>query len=571
MAKFLRHSLILLALIVGLASAQTVNVAWPYQLPPDGHFNTYGSARISLGFYQDFMEPPLAVYMWADGVYEGMAAESFGFDDRGNYTVTLKDGYTWSDGTPITSADLIATFYTGYIIGWSVWDNLDAVVAVDSHTAKFIMASPSVATERLIMTENLRPASVYGSFAMKAAALKAMGHKGGDADFDAALEELTNFRPETFVSGGPFVLLAENIGDARIKLVKNPGGVAADTVAFDEAIVWNGETETVFPLLQDGELWYATHGFSPAQEEAHINKGLDIIRNPYYSGPAIYFNNHIEVLANPVLHQAIAYAIDREENGFVSLGQSGVAVEYMAGFSDNLLKGYVSEDVLDSLNTYDYDPEKAAELMASMGYSKGDDGIWQDADGKDLAFELIFPAEFADWSAAAENAAQALNDFGIKITARGVQFQQQLQDVYNGDYELAIRNWGAGSPFPYQSYLVPYRQFNGQGELAGEGGGGMGFNTMVSYSGGEMDVLEQTIASSEGTDRETQGAIVAELAKSFNELLPIVPLWERYGNNPINRAQLDAPEGNDPIYLNAGADHFMPYMILTGKVRPAGQ
>lgn len=567
--KTIRNTLLILSMLFTSASlAQTINVAWPYQLPPDGHFNTYASGAINLGIYLDLMEPPLAVYMWAKGEYQGVAAESFGFDNDGNYIVKLVSGKSWSDGSPITSADLVATFNTGYLVGWSVWDNVKSVEAIDEHTAKFVLSAPSLASQRLILTTNLRAASVYGAIADKAAKLIASGAAKDSAEFKAVLEELTSFRPEKLVSGSAYAL--EDIADARVRLVKNPNGVGADKAAFEEVIAWNGETEVVFPLLQDGQLWYATHGFAPAQEEAHINKGLDILRPPMYSGPAIYFNHSVAPLNDVRFRQAVAHIVDREENGFVSLGESGVAVEYMAGISDNLLRSYVSQDVIDSLNTYDLDHDKAAELLTDMGYSKGADGIWADASGNKLAFELIFPAEYADWSAAAENAAQALNNFGIQITARGVQFQQQVQDVYDGNFQLAIRNWGTGSPFPYESYLEPYRRYNGQTGSAGETqGAGMKFDLNVTYSGGSINLLDMTIESSKGTDNQKINALVTELAKAYNELLPAVPLWERYGNNPINRKQLVAPEGSDGIYQNAGLDHFMPYMILSGIVKPA--
>ena len=52
-----------------------------------------------------------------------------------------------------------------------------------------------------------------------------------------------------------------------------------------------------------------------------------------------------------------------------------------------------------------------------------------DETGKRLEFELTAPAEFADWSAAAENLAQQLTEFGIKTTFRGVNFQQHPIDV----------------------------------------------------------------------------------------------------------------------------------------------
>ncbi len=567
MKKFL--GTILVAMLLSGAFAQTMNVAWPYKLPPEGHFNSLAKSAMNLGIYIDLMQPPIALYHWADGSYEGIAAESFGFDADGNYTVTLKAGHNWSDGSPITADDLLTTFNAKYITGATVWNNLEDVVKVDDMTAKFILGEPSVATERLILVENLRPTSVYGGFASKVAELRGMGMDKDSDEMKAVLTELTEFRPVDYVSGGPFVMDTESITDASLKLLKNEGGIGSDTTAFNDVTIWNGETETVFPLVVDGQLWYATHGFAPAQEEAQISAGLDIIRNPYYSGPALYFNQTNELFANPVFRQAVAYAIDRDENGFVSLGESGRAVELMTGVSDNLIGAYVDEATLDAMNTYDYDLDKAAELMTSLGYAKGSDGIWANADGK-LSFEMIFPAEYADWSAAAENAAQALNDFGIEITAKGVQFQQELQDVYDGNFEIAIRNWGIGSPFPYRSYLQPYDRYNGQGELAGEGaGGGMHYNPNITYSGGDVNVYDLAVEAGKGSDIDKIKSLVTQLAVSFNETLPIVPLWERFGNNPLNRTNVDGPEGSDPIFLNSGSDHFMPYMIINGMVKPA--
>ena len=61
-----------------------------------------------------------------------------------------------------------------------------------------------------------------------------------------------------------------------------------------------------------------------------------MIRPPTYSGPAIYFNFEIPEFNRKEVRQAIAHVINREENGIVSLGASGVAVQLMTGMSDNL-------------------------------------------------------------------------------------------------------------------------------------------------------------------------------------------------------------------------------------------
>ncbi len=566
--------LLLSVFSVGMVSAQDETTVfaggWPYQVPPDGHFNSYSTGRIDLGIYIDLMLPPLAVYVWSQGIYDPMIAESMGFDEDGNYLVTLKDGVMWSDGTPVSSADMVATFNTGYLIGWSVWQNLDGLEVIDDLTVKFLLRDGSPLVERRIAVENLRPASVYGDLGERAGELIAAGVGSDDESFTELLNELTEFRPADFVSAGPYILLSENISDARVTLVKNEGGLNVDVVLFDEVILWNGETEAATPLVSNGEMHYGTYGFPPATETSFINSGIDIIRGPGYTGPGLYVNHDLAPLNLVEVRQAMAYVIDREENGFVSLAESGIANECMCGFSDNLVPVWLSESVQDSLNFYDLDYDMASSLLESVGYSLNGDGIWADEDGNTLSFELIFPAEFLDWAGAAENVTAQLNAFGFDITARGVQFQQHQQEVYDSNFQLAIRNWGIGSPFPGESYLQPYNRYNGQGEIAGEGvGGGMRFDVNVTYSGGELDVLAASYASSEGTDLDAQRELVEALALSFNELLPAIPLWERYGNNPLNRNFVNAPAGDDGVYLNAGADHFMPYLILIGGIGPA--
>ncbi|HLV37208.1 MAG TPA: ABC transporter substrate-binding protein, partial [Spirillospora sp.] len=398
----------------------------------------------------------------------------------------------------------------------------------------------------------------------------ASGATRDDDAWSSLLAELVEFRPETFVSGSAFVMDTDSISEANLTATLNPGGLGADTALFNRVVLWNGETEVVTPLVANEELWYITHGIPPTTEQAFADQGIDILRTAMFTGPAIYFNHRIYPLNLPEVRQAMAYVIDRQQNGFVSLGESGVAVELMTGMSDALADIWLSEEVIDSLNTYERDLDTAASLLEGIGFSKGADGIWVDDQGNPLAFELSFPQEFADWSAAAENAVAQLNEFGFNITGRGVQFQQQERDVLEANFELAIRNWGIGEPIPGLSYLQPYERFNGQGELAGQAGGGMGFDNNVTYSGGTINVRDVALASGQGTDIAAQAALVEQLAISFNELLPIVPLWERFTNNALNRKYLDAPSFDDPIYINdTTADAWMPYLILTGGIGPA--
>ncbi len=558
----------LLAVAPAMAQGETLNVAWPYQVPPTGHFNTFASGGITLGQYMDLHEPPLAVLMWATGDYMGMVAEEFGWDADGNYVIKMVEGKSWSDGSAMTADDLMATFNIFRLRGDAVWANMTGIEKVDDYTVKFHMESPSSLAERIILTTNLRAASVFGDIADRAAAMNP-----GDDGWDGLLQELTEFRPESPVSGGPYTILPDTISEANLMLELNPGGFAGDMQQFDMVRMWNGETEVVTPLVANEELHYITHGIPPTTEEDFANRGIDIVRSGMNNGPGLYVNHAVYPLNLVEVRQAIAHAIDRVQNGVVSLGDSGVAVEYMSGMSDGLSEAWLSDDTLDGLNTYDYDAMKAEELLMSVGFSRGDDGMWMDDNGDALAFELTFPQEYADWSAAAENATAQLNDFGFDISARGVQFQQHPQDIYSSNFEMAIRNWGLGDPIPGRSYLQAYNRYNGQGQMAGEGGGaGMNFDNNIDYSGGMVNVFDLSNQSSQGVDKGAQAELVTQLAISYNELLPAIPLWERYTNNALNRSYISVPAAGDSIYANfgGGADNWMTTLILTGVTAPAG-
>jgi peptide/nickel transport system substrate-binding protein len=198
-----------------------------------------------------------------------------------------------------------------------------------------------------------------------------------------------------------------------------------------------------------------------------------------------------------------------------------------------------------------------------------------------MEYELTAPAEYADWSAAAENLAEQLTDFGIATAFRGVQFQQHPIDIQQGNFELAIRDWGSGNPHPHFSYnrdLYNYNQEAVKGPAMMDvtaQGPGMSFPLVQTTDCcGEFEFEPNVDNMTVGLDTEAQKAMVAETAKAYNELLPEIPLWERYGNNPAMDGLHTCgwlPEG-DPIYKNSPyADSFVILMILDGTLYPCNQ
>jgi peptide/nickel transport system substrate-binding protein len=86
-----------------------------------------------------------------------------------------------------------------------------------------------------------------------------------------------------------------------------------------------------------------------------------------------------------------------------------------------------------------------------------------------------------------------------------------------------------------------------------------------------MDLGAMTIAAGSGGDEEGQKETINQLALAYNELLPQIPLWERYGNNPASQVRVIGwPPDGDPIYNNGPyGDPFVTYLLFTGALTPA--
>jgi peptide/nickel transport system substrate-binding protein len=74
-----------------------------------------------------------------------------------------------------------------------------------------------------------------------------------------------------------------------------------------------------------------------------------------------------------------------------------------------------------------------------------------------------------------------------------------------------------------------------------------------------------------GLDESPQKVNVTQAAIAFNELMPMIPLFERYGNNPsLEGTRVAAwPPDTDPVMQNAPyGDNFTIMLLLTGDLRP---
>jgi peptide/nickel transport system substrate-binding protein len=542
---------------------------WPYVVPPAGHWNGYAANGIlTTGIYRHLWLTTLGMYLWADKKFEYWLAESSGMKTGDNYEVKLRSGIKWSDGTAFGAKDVYATFNLGRLEGFAIWSYVDKMELKDDQTLSFHFSRPSSLAERLLLREVIRPDSQYGALSKKTDGLISAGKKSTDQEWKDVRTELANFRPTTPVSVGPYRIDPATLTESQVTFVRNPGGYAENKVNFDKVVVYNGETAQITPLVLGGDVDYATHGFPVATDKAFQSANIRVVRPPLYTGPALYFHwEKAPQFQDVRLRYAVAHAINKEESATVTYGDSAKVQKFMAGFSDNLVPDWISTADQAKLKPYEFSTTKAEQFMTQAGYAKGSDGIWAKG-GQKLEFDLVYPSDFVDWASAAQHAAESLTKFGIKVTPRGIVSSTQSVEVNDGKHPFFVRAWGASTaPHPQYGFIQDLRTHN-----TTPAGGGMKYplKQKLPSSGKEVDLDEMINRTGEGLDESKQKAAVTELALAFNELLPIIPLWQRYGNNPVNdkKRTTNWPADSDAIYKNPDGDSFAITLLIRGTLQP---
>ena len=564
----------------------TFYVSWPYTAPPQGNLNDFSPDALTNGGFGPWsylLTPVFAHYINATGEWKGWLAKSWGYSPDGKkYTITLRDDLTWSDGTKLTSKDVVDEYLLVRLTGGNgeYAYGLDNVKAVDDTTIDFNLApdaKPSPILQRLIMLEEVVASATYGQFADRVqkalddgkAAGKSFSDISGSDAWKQISTDLEAFRPDHVLSSGPYTIDPKDITESQLVMHRTDKTPFGKNVKYQNIVVYKGDTDVITPLIETGDVYYSTDYFAPPIEKTFTDKGIKILRAPSFTGPGILFNFAVYPLNKPEVRQAIAYAVDRTRTDKVSYAQIGQAVKYMANISDTNVPKYLTADQISSLNQYNYDQQKAADILTKAGFKKdASSGEWSDDKGNPMEFELSYPSDYTDWVPAAQDVADQLTNFGIKITLRGIPDTQHRQTIRDGQFQMAIRLWGYPSALPFYGFRYLYEQ----NSVGGAAKVGTGYTDLKTFKGTESgtDYGTWVAQMAAGTDPAPQAAAISQAALDFNKDLPVVPLVERFYNCPLVTTNISGlPADNDPIWQNVGGSgDAINVLLMDGTIGP---
>jgi oligopeptide transport system substrate-binding protein len=453
----------------------------------------------------------------ADGKIENEVAKSIESEDGKTWTVTLEDGWTFTNDEPVTAESFVnawnyaslntnaqgSSYFFDNIVGFSDLQNTKADPSgkIDPDTGE-VAQIPDPLAEELSGLEVVDETS----FTVELSAPEAdwplrLGYSAYSPLPEVAFEDIEAFG-ENPIGNGPYMLDGEDtwVHEEGISLVTNPdydgarkpanGGLEITFYATPDAgyaDVQGGNLDVLDAVPDSAlETFEETFGDRAVNQPGAIFQGFNV---PYYL-------EHWSGEEGKLRRAALSMAINRDEiTDVIFQGTRTPATDYTSPVID----GWT--DKLKGAEVLEYNPEEAKKLWAeadAMAPYSGTFDISYNADGPHQA-----------WVEAVVNSIK--NTLEIDAVAKAYPtFAQYLNDRENKKLTGGTRaGWQADYPSMY-NFLAPNYQTGAGSNYEG-------------YSSEEFDNLlkEGTLA----TSVEEATAKYQEAQEVLLKDLPAIPLW----------------------------------------------
>ena len=368
----------------------------------------------------------------------GLAKSWTTSSDGKTWTFHVRSGVTWSDGKPLTAADVAYTYNrvlhgTTESINWSTYLNsVTKVTAPNPTTVVLKLSKPNAVLPLLPIP--IVPEHIWKNVSEKEMKSYPAQPQGG--------------RP--VVGSGPFRLVSGTAGGSTFQFERNPhywgGAPHVDEVDFrvfksdDPAVqaLIKGEVdfvEDITPLqvraLQNRSGITAHNGISPLFEEIAFNTGAVDTK----TGKPIGDGN--PALKDPKFRHALGYALDLKRivrSAYQGAGQPGSTIVPSA-YSNYHYEPTKSE-------AFHFDLGRAGAMLDAAGYKKGSNGLRTMPDGKPLGTLRLYARSsskasidtmdfFKEW----------LGDLGISAKVTAMDTNRLTDVILSGDYDAFQWDW----------------------------------------------------------------------------------------------------------------------------------
>ena len=373
----------------------------PTDLDPSRN-TTLPDRNVTINVFNSLIEFDLTDFSLKPGL-----AKSWTFSDDGlTLTLELEEGVLFHDGTEMTAADVAYTILqnadpensrTGAALSL-----VEDAVAVDDYTVDVTLSAPDALIPETLVDVYVR-------------------------------QEGWEFESDVLIGTGPFKFVRWDRNQV-IVLERNEDYWREGLPLLDEVHLLNiADNQTRVLRIQAGDVHMVNQPAFTALETLQGTDGIEIVVPT--NGAGLVYDIRFRVTAEPwndvLVRQALNYALDREAYAEALFGIYTATSNPIASDSP-----FFSEDA----PVYEYNPDRARELLAEAGYPDGlDAGMFENHFELGLDFEVLSQLIQAD------------------AAAVGINMEIQNYDVATwvaryldpeSDYGIGLSN-GAGRPTPY--------------------------------------------------------------------------------------------------------------------------
>lgn len=427
-------------------------------LDPQGHNDTK-SEKVSFLMYNRLFRLDTNFEVVPD------LAESWEQPSPTEWIIKIKEGVKFHDGTEMKASDVKFSLDRSLTMPkvQHVLAEVESIEVVDDYTVK-------------ITTK-----TAFAPF------LYTLVHAGASILPQAYVESGDNFANP--IGSGPYKF-GEWVSGDKVTLVKNDDYFDTENMGQMPKITFKvipeGTSRTI--ALETGEVDVVDE--LPSNDVGKVEGNSSLKMYTSASTRLDYFGMNTEMAPfdNKLVRQAFNYAIDKESVMVVAIDGTGVETKSILAPS---MLGYKEAD-------YEYNPEKAKELLTEAGYPNGFEmTIWASGDERKRMAEVI----------------QAnLMEIGVTANIEMLEWGTYIDSLMAGDGQTFVMGW-TSNPDP-DSTLTPL--------YYSESIGGMNFTRI-----NDPKIDELILAGRSEMDMSKRVQIYNELHEYTMEQAPLVPLFTK--------------------------------------------
>lgn len=413
------------------------------------------------GGYRTVMFETLFMFNFMNGEKVGLLADSYEWnEDLTAMTVTLKDAAKWSDGTPVTAADVVATWDVGILTNNGTGAGNKAYIEKIEATGDKTFVITCKLTEAGQPVNPLKVEDFLTGTPIAQAAWIATLCERNNNDPTAIL----NDAGEDVVWSGPYTKYYSD--DQKVVFIRDDNYWGQDESMWGKLPVPKYLAHVIYADNAAGELALKAGEVDVCQQFIGNIQNLwledDLPISTFYDEapygvcltmPTAWFNMNIPVVKeNPALRKAIAMATDYDSiiaNAMTNQSPTFADVPRSLMNPTEGEQALYNHEAVADLQWAGNDIDGANALLDEAGLLDTDGDGWREYNGEKISLNAVCPNGWSDWQAAMQIVAAAGDKIGVSIEPEYPEWdimQTRFTDPAQTDYAIFMWSPDAASP-----------------------------------------------------------------------------------------------------------------------------